>query len=1296
MKTTNFPKGAVHWLTVICTILISVTTIAQKSVNLDISWKSPRAELVDGEMMMIPQIEGQGMSLTDPRFMWREPLGTPGNPSLSMVITGTAPALSQEVSFLNKRKIEVSNEPVYELRIVQANTERSAKLSLMPFIKVGGAIQRITSVQVNYSKGTPTPPVFIQKDFVANSALAPGSGVWCKVSITQDGIYKLDKAFLASCFASQGIDINSINPQHINIFGNGDGRLPEANWVPRTDDLAKNAIQIVGEADGSFDDNDYILFYGWGPHRLYSNGTADLRLDRNPYTDVAAYFININSNDVPRRMEFGQQSTSAVTHNVQNYSYYTIYEEDKVNLVKAGQRWYGDLFDNELVRTYTLSVPNITAGSTVNFKSAYASNPSGGTNKIIFKVGGNNLDTAVLVGSSTEFGRGVSGFPGYGLGGSIPLTVEVIRANPNVRTYLDFIELNARRDLTMLGNQFNFRDLGSVGVGNVTEYTVSNINSTYGFVWEVTDRHAPKRIAVDVSSGQATFRMDADSLREYVGSNGIGFLTPTIVGAVQYQNLHGLGQADYLMVTHPKFLQGANRLADLHRSNGLTVHVVTQDQIFNEYSSGVQDATAIRMFAKMFYDRGAANPDTRPKYLCLFGDGSFDFKKKEYKGDFLMTYQVPNSEHSIQSLVSDDYFGFLDDSDVMNAMNELDIGIGRILVSSPEIATQQVNKIEHYMRNGSSLYSSATTNCNSNGIAGTYGDWRTSYVQVADDVDKSIDSQFITFDCEPAYDSISANVPGINVDKIYMDAFPQLVTAGGERYPDVVNLINDRMERGALVTNYVGHGGEVGAAEERVITIPQIQNWKNIDKLTLMVSATCEFTKYDDPSRVSAGEWVALNPYGGAIALMTTTRSVYFDVNSATIDAFVNNVFRRSVLGEPMTFGEIIRRTKNETNSGSNNKRSFTLIGDPGLQIALPRMRVVTDSVNGISPTIELDTISALGKVTIKGHLEDHLGNVMNNFNGVIYPTIFDKPKEYKTLANDPAASEYDFELQTNRLFRGKASVNNGHFEFTFVVPKDISYSYGAGKLSYYAHNETTDALGGDKRIIVGGIDPVGVNDSEGPQIDLFLNDENFVNGGITDETPILIAKLFDENGINTVGNGVGHDLIAILDGKSGDPIVLNNYYTGELDDYQSGEIRYRFPDLEEGPHTLKLKVWDVNNNSSEATIEFVVHQKEDLSLDHVLNYPNPFTTRTEFFFEHNQACTDLDAMVQIFTVSGRLVKTIQESVQCDGFRSKGIVWDGRDDFGDQLAKGVYVYQLSVRAPDGAVADKTEKLVLLK
>ena len=1265
----------------------SAAVHAQEELMLELNWQAPQKLSYNGEVAIAPSIEGQQLDNGKPAFYWTRELKSQ---SFDLSISGyeTTPAPQEDVNYLKRFGFSVRNELSYDAKVTTASYDPYAVLYLFPYVELNGIIHRVTKVSLDLVPVAVKPNL---KSFVNNSVLQDGSGTWYKIAVKKDGVYKLDKAFLESC----GINTVGLDPNTINIYGNGDGKLPEKNTDPRTDDLAKNAIMIVGEGDGSFDDGDYILFYGWGPSRWRANGTTEFDQDKNIYSDISCYFININPSDTPLRVSEVGDSPLAATHFVNSYSYFDVYENDLVNLVKGGQRWYGELFDTELIRTFNFSVPNIVSSEPVFFKTAIATNAkaSAGTSQE-YSVNGVVLSASTLPAVSGDYIQSVKSMTLNSPSPSIPFKISITRNSPNTLVYLDRILLNARRSLVFYGQQFNFRDLTVAGVGNVAQYTISSFPSA-GFVWDVTDRHEPRVIVGTFSGSNYVFRLESDTIQEFVASNGINFLTPERIGSFEYQNLHALPQAEYLIVSHKNFLSQANRLADLHRSTGMTVHVVTTEQIYNEFSSGMLDPTAIRMFAKMFYDRAASDPSALPKYLLLFGDGTYDPKNRvSNNNNYVPTYQFLNGENHVSAMVSDDYYGMFDPSEALYASDMLDIGVGRLLISDMTTAEEQVDKIEHYMRNGSGLYSSATTNCtlDASGQSSTFGDWRLKYVQIADDEEGGY---FVTQDTEPQYNYVKANHPEMNCDKLYTDAFTQVSTAGGERYPDVFDAIVNRVERGALVINYVGHGGEVGLAEERVVTVPQIQSWANIDKMNVFVSATCEFTKYDDPSRISAGEWASLNPNGGSIALMTTSRSVFFGVNTVTGAKFFENVFTRDNDNEPLAFGEIMRLTKNASGS-SDNKRSFTLIGDPALQIAIPRLRVVTDSINGLHPAVENDTIRALSKVTIKGHIEDHIGNVLNSFNGEVTPSIFDKVKTMSTLGQNDDSPVLPFELQRNVVYRGKASVVNGYFEFSFIVPKDINYAFGPGKISYYANNTVTDAAGQDKRFVIGGVDPVGVNDNTGPEIDLYLNDEAFVSGGITDETPVLMAKLFDENGINTVGNGIGHDLTAVVDANSAEPIVLNEYYTSDLDSYQSGTVRYNMPALEKGKHTLTLKVWDVNNNSSEATVEFVVQEKEQVELAHVLNYPNPFTTHTEFFFEHNQACSELDAQVQIFTVSGKLVKTINQIVHTEGFRSAGIPWDGKDDFGDQLAKGVYVYSLKVRTPEGVVAEKLEKLVLLK
>lgn len=1272
-------------------LFLSTGTIAQtQSETVTIEWGEPVSYRYGDEYYNVPNIQGQSLDGYCPNYYYSEKVGN-GVGNIALESIQTVPATSEDEKYLKQFFIDVPDVLQADYKVASEYGTPYAVVNMLPYVRKKGQIHRIVSFNlVKQSTNLASKPAVL--DFLSNSVLRPGSGQWYKIAISEDGFYKIDRSVLQSL----GVDVDNVNPQHINVYGNGEGILPASNAAERTDDLAKNAIQIVGETDGSFDNGDYILFYGWGPHRWDQNSDTTFRNERHVYSDISCYFINVNPNESPLRVQSIQSSSDPITNTVTSFSDYRVYEQDFLNLVGGGSRWYGELFDEGpgLIRTFNFSVPDIDPSAPASYEVYLASsaNTSGGTEQR-YSINGNQLYSATLP-ASIDFGRSKANFTLDNPTSVMPLQIEVIRNSPDVLTYLDKITLNARRLLKFSGTQLQFRDLESVGAGNVSEFQVQNM-PTNGFVWEITDKQVPRLVSGTNTSGTFTFSANTSDLRTYAVSNGSSFLVPSVFGPIANQDLHGMSQVDYLIVTDNSFVGQAERLANLHRAQGLKVHVVTLDKIYNEFSSGAQDATAIRMFAKMFYDRRFYTPGPNLKYLCLFGDGTYDPKDRvPNNNNFVPTFQFDEgdgSESHIAMMPADSYFGILDDNEAISGSDKVDVYVGRMLVSNNQIAKELVDKVEHYMNNGSGIYSTANTNCSDDVYSATFGDWRTKYVLIADDQE---DNYFLKFDCETQYDYVSDTLPEMNCIKIYQDAYPQITTAGGERYPEVNEEIDRRVERGALIVNYVGHGGEVGLAEERVVTVPMIQDWRNIDVLPLMVSATCEFTKFDDPDRVSAGEWASLNPYGAAIALMTTTRSVYFGVNTNIGQQFIRTVFQRDSLMRPRSFGEIIGRTINAV--GGNNKRSFTLIGDPALRLALPNFAIETDSINGQPAGAVTDTIKALSKVTIKGHVEDHGDQLISSFNGVLYPTVYDKPRTQTTLGNDTDSPPYDFETQTNIIYSGKASVVNGAFEFTFVVPKDINYAVDFGKISYYAENGTVDAFGYDTSFLIGGLDPNGISDNVGPTVDLYINNENFVNGGITDETPILIADVFDENGINTVGSGVGHDIVAILDGETGDPIVLNDFYTADLDSYQSGQIRYNFSTLEAGPHTLSLKVWDVNNNSSERSIEFVVQEQENVVLDHVLNYPNPFTTHTEFFFEHNQVCSQLDVQVQILTVAGNLVKTINTSVQTQGFRSEGIAWDGLDDFGDQLAKGVYVYRLKVRTPDGEIAEKMEKLVILR
>lgn len=1189
-------------------------------------------------------------------------------------------------------KSVLPNKSSLEVAFGTSRNENFVTLAMNPLVNNGGTIEMVESVKITVT-GSPNATASDRDAFFASTSVL-SSGEWYKIGVSSDGIHKLDYNFLSTL----GIDVASLNPNHLNVYGNHFAELPTRNNVYRPDDLLKNAISIVGEADGVFNETDYVLFYANGPDNV-KNGFEDFDPRKNRIDSLSYYFIHIDASDTPKRIGVTANSTSPVTGSINRTTAYAFHEVNETNLLKSGDGWLGQKFDVELTKNISFNLENLDISVPIKMKTVYANAMKSGTASLKVNVNGierDNIPATLSPGSYTVAKVGTSEVSFTSSTSNLSIEVVFERSTSATEAWLDYIQLNYTQRLQMGSNQLFIHDLRSVGAGNVISYTVANADGNTK-VWEVTDPTNASSINGNLTGTNYNFIANADSLKTFVAFTDAQAKTPIgtggYLGKIANQNLHGLSQVDYLIVTHESLKPQAERLANLHRNNGLTVHVVDVQSVYNEFGGGASDPVAIRWMAKMFYQRAPLDPENSLKSLCLFGDGTYDPLNRIEDNNYLIpTYnsvETGNIDY-VSSFTADDFFGLLDDAEGIGPYDMLDIGVGRIPVTNLEEAESVVNKIEHYMNYGSSLYSNASgVQCDETGYASTFGDWRNRIVLMADDENGG---QFIR-DCEALSDTTEKYHPEMNVVKIYLDAYKQIVTSGGQRYPEVEEAINQNINNGALIFNYVGHGGETGLALERVVTIPMIKDWSNINNLTIFISATCEFSRFDDPGRVSAGETVLLTPYGGAVAMLTTTRLVYITINTLLVQNLYTILFKEEG-GSPLSLGEILRRTKNAT-LGNNNMRNFSLLGDPALKLGKPKPSVVTDAINGETVITEMDTLKALSKITVKGHVENLSGDILMGYNGIVYPTVFDKRKIRNSLGQDVYSPVLPFDLQTNIIYKGKATVKNGEFEYSFVVPKDINYDYGKGKISYYSDNSSYDNYGFDTSFYVGGVDPNGITDDVGPTIELFLNDESFVNGGIADTKPLFLANVKDENGINTTGNGIGHNITLVLDDNTAEPIILNNFYEADLDTYQSGKVSYRLSELAEGPHKITFKVWDVNNNSSEATLDFTVINEQEIGISHLLNYPNPFTTNTDFYFEHNQVCNSLDVKIEIFTVSGKLVKSIFEVVNSSGFRSEGINWDGRDDYGDKLARGVYVYRLSIETDQGKKAEKLEKLVIL-
>lgn len=1131
------------------------------------------------------------------------------------------------------------------------------------------------------------------------------SGKWYKVGVTKDGVYKIDKTFLTSL----GIDVASINPRNIKVYGNGGKLMPEKNSDFKYDDLQENAIQVAGESDGVFNNTDYILFYGQSTDSWVRSASYRIPYHRqlHSFSDTSFYFINVDINTLGKRVT-DQSSFSAVPNKTTStQDYYDIHEVNAFNAVKSGREFYGEKFDLNTSYAFNFLIPDAVIGDSVYVKSRILSRCATVSNYAV--TFGSYLFNISCPLTNVDYYIADFGYPNDSeLGGILNssfLSVTVSKQTPAAVGYLDYVEINARKSLNFTTSQFNFRDRRVIGgVGTFAKYNLLNPTGATLSIWDVTKPLKVSNQLYTSTGSLLDFTTTSDSLKEFVVFTTATAFVPTSYGTVPNQNLHAITQADFVIVTHPAYINEANRIAKVHADyDTLSYAIATTTQVYNEFSSGTPDIGAIKEFVRMLYFR----PTDRSKatrYLLLLGDGSYKNRDITLSGNTAMipTYETPNSTSYTESFVSDDYFVMMDHNEgalsglsndsLSSGRGDLpDLGVGRFPVHTKAEAEEVTTKIEQYYKRNFGFNPNTEESSCTAATCYPQGDWRNSIVFLADDEDYNEHYR----GAENIANHVYNNYKNYNVNKIYSDAYQQYSTPGGDRYPDVVNAINRSFEKGCLIFNYTGHGGELGLGAERFVEVPQILGWKNNCNLPLMVTATCEFSRFDDPDRTSAGEYCFLNPQGGSVGLMTTVRLAFSGLNDALNIRFFNHALKPMVNGKMPHIGDLYRLTKRDL--GFNPQYlNFVILGDPALKLAYPEQNVYTSTINSQTLSItSSDTLKALTKMVITGFIGDKLGNKLTNFNGVVYPTVYDKEIKLPTLKNDPESNVDTFKIQKNIIYRGKSLVTNGDFSFTFLVPKDISYNFGKGKISYYAHNGLHDAHGYYDRIVIGGSNPNAVADAIGPEIKLYMNDEKFVTGGTTNENPKIYALVSDSSGINTVGNGIGHDLIAVLDAKSGNPIVLNDYYVANLNTYQSGKIRYSLTDLPEGKHDLTLKVWDVQNNSSIAYTDFIVSKEADLALSHILNYPNPFTTKTKFFIEHNQCCVSLKVMIQVYTITGKIVKSINQTINNQGFRFDGIEWDGRDEFGDKLARGVYIYRVSVTDGANKKADKIEKLVIL-
>jgi len=1101
-----------------------------------------------------------------------------------------------------------------------------------------------------------------------NSVLATGQ--WYKLAVWNTGIHKITYEDLQS----MGISTTQIVPTDIRLFGNGGGMLPESNAAFRIDDLRENSLAVYDGGDGHFDPGDYFLFYGESADKWYYDGSTHTYTHaKNLFSDSTYYFLTFDLG--PGKRVLPEASTdSTPTYIAQRFDDYLFHDLDERNLIRSGRTWYGEVFDNTLNSyDFPFYFPNRDTLVPVKLKSYLAARcPQ--TSRYIISVNGSVTDSVQMeytdMGSVSEFAKYKSKLSTF-TSINVPLTINLTYKIPTSNSigWLNYLEIVCQRHLTFSPPQMSFRCSNSIGQDWITEFRIKKMNSGIE-VWDVTDPGETRSIMGILENNLLKFRLSTKSLREFIAFDGTAFFSVKYSGPVANQNLHNLDPSTLVIVTNSLFRSFADQLADFHRQqNGMSVQVVPANDIYNEFACGQKDPTAIRDFMKMLYDRG--QPENSPKYLLLFGDGSYDPKDRiPGNNNMIPTFQSTESLKFLGTYVCEDYFGIMGDNEGQESNGSIDIGIGRFPVTTVEQAGIIVDKIKHYALHTDSIMT----------------DWRNTITFVADDENDNLHLQ----QAEESSGIVAKKYPVFNVNKIYLDAYPLVKIPAGSRFPEANKAINQAVSKGTLLINYTGHGGEAGWAYEQVLTTTDIAAWKNKNELPVFVTATCEFSRFDNPERFSAGEMVILHPDGGAIAMYSTTRLALSTSNQHLDTSFFRHLMDKQH-GEYVTMGDLIRISKNN-NGNNNNIRNFALLGDPAQRIAFPEYRIRTIGING-NPIQQSDTLLGMSKVTVSGIVENQFGQKISNFKGVLHAKIFDKPVTNTTLGNTSDSYPTTFKVQNSLLNEVITLISDGIFNFDFVMPKDIALQFGRGKISYYAWDGGKDANGYTDAIVVGGRDTLAEPDNQGPDISLFIDRTDFISGGTTSINPLLLADLYDKDGINYFGLGIGHEITVVLDEDETHPIVLNSCYLPQISPSIGGSLMYGFKNLSPGKHKLTLKAWDMFNNSSEKEISFVVSSQ--LAVKKIMNFPNPMSDYTNFWFEPMKDTGHLDVEIDIYNITGQQVVTLNYSYN-ENIPGPLCTWDGTDANGKRLVSGIYPYKIKFRGNNGMYTEASQKLMIFR
>ena len=1062
---------------------------------------------------------------------------------------------------------------------------------------------------------------------------------WYKIGVTEDGVY--------------AIDLNGLDPERIRLFGNVTGMLPEANSKQRIDDLTEIPIQVNSASDGSIQ----VLFYGKSPVDMVLNDQGFYSYEPNYYTDTTFYFLCVDSdlNGQLRIQDNPQVSTTATTPVISVFPDYLYHDSEELSPFASGRKWYGDLVTGQQggVKEFVFNVPDFDN----TLMCWMESNVLGRCAK--------DFSYKLKVNSSIIVPQGIiHGYSNYGYGwehhatknfytndDALVVHYELNPSEENPMLFNDYFVLNFWRQLRFHGGEMAFRIVPTQVTGLIAKVQVDNAG-TQTVCWDVTNPMCPARQPMEYGSNDASFGITGGEERRYQLFEPTGLKQVASFYRIPNQNLHAIKDAEMLIITPRVFWDQSEALAEFHRErDSMTCVLVDVQEIYNEFATGANDPTAVRDFIRMVYLRS----NSHLKYVLLMGKGTHDYRDlKGQHNNFVPTYEsATNTYDMVNSICTDDYFALMDQNEGLNCTGKVDLGVGRIPITTPEQGNAMVAKIKHYAD-----------------LSATFGIWKNNHLFMADNELKTYATHADTFD-----QMLDTSWRVAMTKKLYVGSYPVIVTAlGDDRIPEAHDKLMDYFDKGFSVFSYTGHGGVKSLTKEWVLGVSDILALDNYDRLPFVHTATCEFSKFDNPNVVSGGELMILNAHGGAIALLTTLRPTLAGNNFEMSKSLHDHLYEKED-HQVMRFGDIYRVVKSDPMYYKKDNLVYVLYGDPALRFSYPSQEIQAEAAT-------LDK----GIYTIEGSVLGQDVAVDTKFNGMVDVMVYDSKSDYTINYNvTDNGYTYDYSYFNDVLFEGRASVKGGRFLIQFPIPAKLNQGSGAGRVSFYAYDSirNVDANGVLDTLVV---EAPSVVDNQGPEIKLYWNNPDFQSGDVVVRRGVLYADLFDEHGIYHYNVSIGRDIVLRSSIPNYNNKVLNDWYESSLDDYQRGRIALPIEDLEDGTYEFSLKVWDTYDNSSEADI--VINIQGGNILAQVRNYPNPFDGETWFVFNHGDMTDHLSVSIDVYDLLGRQVAAIQQETDAEIGVVPPIRWDG-----SALAAGLYVYRIIVTDSQGKSHSVCQRMV---